>query len=640
MGCLAYLSPFLYSFAFCYPRGDDYDGITRAMFLFDLPGAIYELGREWLTWSGRYAYHFLAVFLGKAADNRLSYGLVCCFIFLSYALAFSRLGCAAGLKGGAAFVYGLACLCALCAYHGQLPDLYLLTDSLTIIFQASLYLLFASALLALWGGGTGKCRWEPIIPGIVAIGVYEHAALAVFWTVCAALASQWMPFKAGSPTAHTRRLKRELSRCACWLLPFLLFSFLAPGNMQRKISRPVEPELQIARILAVPEQLCGFLGQFFLSPWPVIVFCLTVFARVFAPGTTLQSRTRFASCLWIALAYILFALSVLFLHAASDVPFATQGKLGASLEIYTCFALALCLYFLPVKNPICLRPNGMVTSFCAVILIFLLCASSNFQGVLANAGNGDMLLLADFMAERRAACAQEAERCQYIPDAFGLLGEIRNPDARRRIIPEGAKVSLVPTFPRRVFPVYMQGDLTTEPEGWPNLWAAWVYGLPALAEAEAHSGSALAAIKSGLGKKLMILENLSSMGLAHAWIYRNEDQADILSEGDWLIFQSGQKFALKLLLPVNPRTGRLMPLPLQNMGQKFLKNAGSVHGGFPWKFFAIPLHVEVKGNEELTAIWLGPPMEAAWLPDYLFASTDGITYYQMKVATAQERGDP
>ena len=61
---VALLLPFAYAFGFLFPRGDDFDEVTRAMFPFDLPGGLYEVAREWLTWSGRYSYLWLAVFVG------------------------------------------------------------------------------------------------------------------------------------------------------------------------------------------------------------------------------------------------------------------------------------------------------------------------------------------------------------------------------------------------------------------------------------------------------------------------------------------------------------------------------------------------------------------------------------------------
>lgn len=72
---VALLLPFAYAFGFLFPRGDDFDEVTRAMFPFDLPGGLYEVAREWLTWSGRYTYHFLAVFLGKAGKSAPFTGL-------------------------------------------------------------------------------------------------------------------------------------------------------------------------------------------------------------------------------------------------------------------------------------------------------------------------------------------------------------------------------------------------------------------------------------------------------------------------------------------------------------------------------------------------------------------------------------
>ena len=109
---LAPLLPFVYAFGFLFPRGDDFDEVTRAMFLFDLPGGLYEIGREWLTWSGRYTYHFLAVFLGKAGELRPAYGLVCAAVAALYGLAVYGL---ARESGGGLMARRDAALCACLA---------------------------------------------------------------------------------------------------------------------------------------------------------------------------------------------------------------------------------------------------------------------------------------------------------------------------------------------------------------------------------------------------------------------------------------------------------------------------------------------------------------------------------------------
>ena len=81
------LLPFFWALGFLYPRGDDFDYATRAMFLLDVPGGIFESVREWLFQSGRYTYHFLAVLLGKAGVWPLLAALVCAAVLAAPAQA-------------------------------------------------------------------------------------------------------------------------------------------------------------------------------------------------------------------------------------------------------------------------------------------------------------------------------------------------------------------------------------------------------------------------------------------------------------------------------------------------------------------------------------------------------------------------
>ncbi len=68
--------PFCWGLAFLFPRGDDFELVTRAMFFLDLSGTLYETGRQWLLSGGEYSLHFLQVFLGKVLESLLLCGLV------------------------------------------------------------------------------------------------------------------------------------------------------------------------------------------------------------------------------------------------------------------------------------------------------------------------------------------------------------------------------------------------------------------------------------------------------------------------------------------------------------------------------------------------------------------------------------
>ena len=129
---VALLLPFAYAFGFLFPRGDDFDEVTRAMVAFDLPGGLYEVAREWLTWSGRYTYHFLAVFLGKAGEIRPLYGFVCPGVAALFGLGLFGLARVVNIGRGPAAFCGLLGVLMVFAGHQSLPNFYLLTDALTM----------------------------------------------------------------------------------------------------------------------------------------------------------------------------------------------------------------------------------------------------------------------------------------------------------------------------------------------------------------------------------------------------------------------------------------------------------------------------------------------------------------------------
>ena len=108
------------------------EDVVIPMFPFDLPGGLYEVAREWLTWSGRYTYHFLAVFLGKAGEIRPLYGLVCAGVAAQFGLGLFGLARVVSVQRGAAAFCGLLGVLVVLAGHQSLPNFYLLTDVLTM----------------------------------------------------------------------------------------------------------------------------------------------------------------------------------------------------------------------------------------------------------------------------------------------------------------------------------------------------------------------------------------------------------------------------------------------------------------------------------------------------------------------------
>ncbi|MDE5878420.1 MAG: hypothetical protein K2G99_00060, partial [Desulfovibrio sp.] len=493
------LLPFAWAFGFCFPAGDDFDEATRAMFLFDLAGGLYEIGREWLSWSGRYTYHFLAVFLGKAAELRLMCGLVCGAVLALHGAAFYGLARVAGLSRRNAAPVAALGLLALCGAYQQLPVFYLLTESLTSGLQSALALLFLWSLCLLWkrcpdaeNAGTEatralrRARRLACGLGVAAVGVFEHAALAVLFAAgvaCALAFADGRTQEEGDaarerPGTPRPRLAAFLT-VAFWCVGAALFSFLAPGNFARRAARGVDAETVRRQLEAVPADWLQALAGFVHSLWPVAAVVLALLL-VFLGSKGPRSLTRVDALRLAALApaaFCLFSLALTTLHALSDVPLMGAAKLPASLSLYAAVALCFTVYGLLLALPA--RPAwGRAVALLAGAALMGLCLNGdNFQRTLRTAVNGDLSLYARAMEARADWLRQEgAHETGAEPFRFGLMGELLHPGSRKRAIAPGAPVTLVAQWPRAVFPVIGRDGLSGRAPRWPNPWAAWLYG--------------------------------------------------------------------------------------------------------------------------------------------------------------------
>jgi hypothetical protein len=89
-----------------------------------------------------------------------------------------------------------------------------------------------------------------------------------------------------------------------------------------------------------------------------------------------------------------------------------------------------------------------------------------------------MTLLAETLSQRYGYLAALGATAADDPPKFGLRGEICRPDARNRRIDPALPQAVVQELPPTpVFPIHMGEALPGEAETWPNLWAAWMYGV-------------------------------------------------------------------------------------------------------------------------------------------------------------------
>ena len=137
---LVIMLPFFWGFAFVFPQGEDFEHMSRAMCLLDLPGGLYEMGRQWLYSGGRYGLHFLQTFLGRAPESLLLNGAICLLSLGSYGLAVYGLArlAAPAIPHRLGLFCGLLTMLGLCACHPQAHQIYALTQNLSLILPGGL----------------------------------------------------------------------------------------------------------------------------------------------------------------------------------------------------------------------------------------------------------------------------------------------------------------------------------------------------------------------------------------------------------------------------------------------------------------------------------------------------------------------
>lgn len=606
---IALLLPFAYAFGFLFPRGDDFDEVTRAMFPFDLPGGLYEIAREWLTWSGRYTYHFLAVFLGKAGEIRPLYGLVCAGVTALFGLGLFGLARTATLRRGPAFFCALLAVLVVLACHQSLPNLYLLTDALTMGLLQAMTLVFLWLLCRLWSAPAAKARKarrQAVIAGVLAVGVFEHSALAALAACTAAVLLAFAQRLAahetepdGSQTARTRL--RHMGILWLWIFGALLFSFLALGNQVRRATRHISADIQMRQLAAAFNEWRNAAFWFFDGLWPWAVLLLVLLLRGLrntngdpARPQKFTSRSRLSStapallAVLAVLAYLGLSALLTVLHALSDVTISSTGKLPAGLTVFAAYAYGFALWgildALPaVERALARLPRQGVMIMLLIPLLALSAGSSNWRAATANAANGSMLHLGRQLQERYDALRRmgDAAQPQNAAPRFGLLGEIYRPGARKRAIDDTLPLPAVQrSIPAVVFPVQMGEALPAQPETWPNLWAAWMLGLGGVYSAPPLPSAAVAALRtpaelSGQQPvRLALPLGLQNAGIDAAWLTRangappsmQPSAAAVTFNNLWLVLHARdssriERIAVLRLNKANWR--RLMPVFLQ-----------------------------------------------------------------------------
>ena len=550
---IALLLPFAYAFGFLFPRGDDFDEVTRAMFPFDLPGGLYEIVREWLTWSGRFTYHFLAVFFGKAGEIRPLYGLVCAAVAALYGLGLYGLARVVNVRRGPAAFCALLAVLVVLACHQSLPNLYLLTDALTMGLLQAMTLVFLWMLCRLWSAPAAtaqKARRQAIIVGVLTVGVFEHSALAAL-TACTvavllALAQRFAARESEPDGTQTARARlRHMGILWLWILGALLFSFLALGNQVRRATRHISADVQLRQLAGAFDEWLNAAFCIFDGLWPWAVLLLVLLLRGLRNGSNAADQAQTGSLpsgprsgLLLAalaiLAYLGLSALLTVLHALSDVSITSSAKLPAGLTVFAAYACGFALWGLldalpAVERALARLPQQGLMIMLLIPLLTMLASSANWRTTTVNAANGSMLHLGQQLQERYDSLRAIGSAAQppNAPPRFGLLGEIYRPGARKRAIATSLPLPAVQSsLPETVFPVQMGEALPPQPETWPNLWAAWMLGLGGVYSTPPAPSAAIAILQAPAELAaqrplhLVVPQALQNTGIEAAWLVR------------------------------------------------------------------------------------------------------------------------
>lgn len=592
--------PFCWGLAFLFPRGDDFELVTRAMFFFDLPGAIYETGRQWMLSGGQYSLHFLQVFLGKAPESLLLCGLVCGLVLSVYGLAFYGLArvLSPALPHRLGLFCGLLAMLGLCCCHAQLWRFYSFAESLQYGLPPALWCVVLLMLCRLWLADVfdrPRCRRRAMLAAVVTIGMGQLSALSTPALVAAATVLA---------AIHHHPVRRDLLRVLLVSVGAALLVFLAPGHWAAQAARPLPQSwdalqgdwwravsflwrgLWILPIAGVALCLPHAQGEGRTSPQP-----LSPDIPSLRPG-------------WLAAlagtSFLLVSLFMSILHAAGDAFSLEADRLGASLAIYGSVALGIICFPLLGRAHLWLLVHGRTMSLLLAVLALTLCAgSSNWRDAALHASSGSWVVNGDSHQERYNWLWDMGMAYTPLdaPSRFGIWAEWRDgphEPAINNLLPRVALRSL----PDVALPVFAGDPLRQYPRHWPNLWVAWMFGVGSVRmtppqwyeewtrELQRVGSGELPAQEAGSPLELRIPQPLRELGLRHAWLTACRAVPNATFAETWLVLDMERPLPPRLaetlevwrLNPVDPR--RMLPLQGQIvLAGELLQSCGSMGQG-------------------------------------------------------------
>ena len=389
------LIPFVLSMGFIFPAGDDFARCNMASRLFDVTGGLHEMGSAWWKWSGRYTHHFLVVFLGRVVLSREACALTAAGMALLHLVPLY--GIFSTLQGGRrreSVFLALFCLLAIyCGYQDLSESFYFITGIFSIGVSGGMTLLFLWAMCRLWFAPqvTRGTVFFPVISGILAIGCYEHSALATLLAAGIAL---------GMARLYRHPHEAAFRQVMLWIGAFFLLSFLCRGNFRRQTKRGTD-------IHVISDQLGNAWDDWLMYGFWVFASVLPVAAVVAGGLARPRWRASLADKLSIPVvmslggaAYVLLSASIVFVHALSDVTIGQTSKLPASLALLAAYLLA----FLVLACGDGLRRKLSALPAWLVIppLFVVVCTAPNMCRTVANLLTGENAVYAAALEDRFA----------------------------------------------------------------------------------------------------------------------------------------------------------------------------------------------------------------------------------------------
>ena len=473
------LIPFAYVAGFAFPAGYDFDRALHARYLFDLPAALHEMLHAWWGWSGRFTHQFLVVFLGNLAESRAGYAAACIGGMLVFGTGLAGLFTELAHEDtpGNRLVPPLIGLFAVYGGFQALPPVaYNLTDLLGIWLGSGLVIWFLWGLCRLWFAKKPD-RSHLLFPacsGVLAIGCYEHSALAVLLAMAAALGL----------ARHCRHPHWSIfQKLAVVIGSVFLLMMFARGNFRSQIKRGMDFPAISAQITHARLDYFAAASWFFRSVFP---FAALVLALAVTPKQ--RDDIRRAPSLLLAgggiCLFFLLGIGLTLIHAMSDVTITKAGKLPANLALLS--GMLACAVF----TGICAVPRRFCARFLPAWLLVLavvagiVWATPNTLTTLASLTSGEAAAIAREVAVREAVAESASGNLTVAPlslQTYPLAADPLRADAGRWPNPHFAKLYGLDQVQTELFPANPASlsDWPTSPaHAIPGLGKAALFSLP------------------------------------------------------------------------------------------------------------------------------------------------------------------